>query len=395
VSVGQEPFKVLVSGNNLFNPKFISARGTEATDEYSNTIIESGTTYDSSIGITAKCKDPTSGTSSYFYMAFDSPYLEFYRDYTIIADVIVNNNYGATTSSTYNQIWFRPTDGTNIDYAKVDVTSGKIAAYIPAINMLPSPTNPGKKWIQCLMQKKDITLKNIMLLPGDYRNNIPKYEDYKGQVLTVEAKSTPENAYNKAGLAGVPVKSGGNYTDESGQNWIANYIDFNKGKCYKRVVERYIPCVGWDWSSTADDGDYIFNLQTGWKYGGYSNVLSDYFSSESISYEEFLNSNFAIFLDKTSNGYFSIYIKAPFASIEELEAFLNTNKPKMVFIDHKTEVTSLSNTELEQYKALTSYYPTTRVINSEDAHIEVEYVADTKNYIDNKFAELTALTLEG
>lgn len=381
VSIGAEPFNVLVAGNNLFNPKFISARGTEATDENSNTIIESGTTYDSSIGITAKCKDPTSGTSSYFYMVFESPYLEFYRDYTIIADVIVNNNYGSPTSSTYNQIWFRPTDGTNIDTAKVDVTSGKIAAYIPAENMLPSPTNPGNMWIQCLMQKKDITLKNIMLLPGDHRNNIPKYEDYKGQVLTIEAKKTLGNADNIAGLVGIPVKSGGNYTDESGQSWIANTIDFNKGKCYRRVIARRLPWTGWVWSHVDDDGDYIFRNETEWPYGGYSDVLNNYFSSLSIS--------------ENSNGCVDILIKAPFVSTSELEEFITTNRPYVYYAHSSDSPTTLKTAELEQYKALTSYYPTTRVINSVDAHMEVEYVADTKNYIDNKIAGLTALVLEG
>ena len=43
--------------------------------------------------------------------------------------------------------------------------------------------------------------------------------------------------------------------------------------------------------------------------------------------------------------------------------------------------------------ALATNYPTTSVIS--DIDLNLTYRADTKNYIDNKFAALTALTLEG
>lgn len=41
------------------------------------------------------------------------------------------------------------------------------------------------------------------------------------------------------GLPGVPVSSGGNYTDESGQQWICDEIDFGRG-VYVQRVDRYI-----------------------------------------------------------------------------------------------------------------------------------------------------------
>lgn len=54
--------------------------------------------------------------------------------------------------------------------------------------------------------------------------------------------------------------------------------------------------------------------------------------------------------------------------------------------------TNLTAEELEAYKALHTNYPNTTVINDAGAYMELDYVADTKNYIDNKFAELqTAL----
>ena len=53
------------------------------------------------------------------------------------------------------------------------------------------------------------------------------YEPYK-EVQTLTA-STPN------GLPGIPVSSGGNYTDENGQQWICDGIDFARGKYIKRI----------------------------------------------------------------------------------------------------------------------------------------------------------------
>lgn len=52
------------------------------------------------------------------------------------------------------------------------------------------------------------------------------YSPYTSQTLTVQ---TPN------GLPGIPVTSGGNYTDENGQQWICDEIDFKRGKYVQRI----------------------------------------------------------------------------------------------------------------------------------------------------------------
>ena len=55
--------------------------------------------------------------------------------------------------------------------------------------------------------------------------------------------------------------------------------------------------------------------------------------------------------------------------------------------------TSLSDEEIAAYKALHTNYPNTTIYNDEGAYTEVKYVADTKNYVDNKIAnEVAKLT---
>ena len=58
------------------------------------------------------------------------------------------------------------------------------------------------------------------------RNKITSYSPYREQLLTL---STPN------GLPGIPVTSGGNYTDQNGQQWICDEVDLEKGVKVQRV----------------------------------------------------------------------------------------------------------------------------------------------------------------
>ena len=54
----------------------------------------------------------------------------------------------------------------------------------------------------------------------------PDYEPYREQLLTLP---TPN------GLPGIPVTSGGNYTDQSGQQWVCDEVDLERGVRVQRV----------------------------------------------------------------------------------------------------------------------------------------------------------------
>ena len=59
-----------------------------------------------------------------------------------------------------------------------------------------------------------------------YGSKMLTYEPYHEQVITVQISG---------GLNGIPVSSGGNYTDADGQQWVCDEIDFTQGKRIKRV----------------------------------------------------------------------------------------------------------------------------------------------------------------
>ena len=56
----------------------------------------------------------------------------------------------------------------------------------------------------------------------------PDYEPYREQLLTLP---TP------TGLPGIPVTSGGNYTDQQGQQWVCDEVDLERGVKVQRIYE--------------------------------------------------------------------------------------------------------------------------------------------------------------
>ena len=64
------------------------------------------------------------------------------------------------------------------------------------------------------------------------------------------------------------------------------------------------------------------------------------------------------------------------------------NGSKMLLIREEPVETPLTDDEIQAYKALHTYKPVTNIFNDAEAHMAVKYTADTKNYIDNKFAAL-------
>ena len=58
------------------------------------------------------------------------------------------------------------------------------------------------------------------------RNKITTYSPYREQLLTLP---TPN------GLPGIPVTSGGNYTDQNGQQWVCDEVDLERGVKVQRI----------------------------------------------------------------------------------------------------------------------------------------------------------------
>lgn len=206
--------------------------------------------------------------------------------------------------------------------------------------------------------------------------------DADAQALTV---STPN------GLPGIPVTSGGNYTDETGQQWVADEVDFKKGVYVQRVGK-----VTFD--GNEDEQWKSYNDET---YNGFFTIMSDMNPSDfNPGYcnilpveENVIGSNPGIWLGSTSYTFTSnrIYMHnmnpVYATNLTEWGTWLQSH-PATVYYPLATPVeTPLSQAELSTYAGLHTNYPTTTVVNDEGVYMALNYAADTETYIANNYVD--------
>ena len=213
-------------------------------------------------------------------------------------------------------------------------------------------------------ETRAIEVTNIMLNAG---NTELIYEPYKTPQSIV--LSTPN------GLPGIPVTSGGNYTDADGQQWVCDEIDLARGKYVQRVGTETIN-GGYNLSETPDFPGRFLQHNAGftnsYKNGGYKSVCN-------IA----LWHGWGVGKDDTAwvfavspPGY---YLNPPTASgittADELNAFLNSlGFPLVLAGQLETPIeTDLPAEEIAAYKALHTYSPATTVSNDADAWMKVGY----------------------
>lgn len=191
------------------------------------------------------------------------------------------------------------------------------------------------------------------------------------------------------GLPGIPVTKDGNYTDADGQQWVCDEIDLERGKYVQRVVIENIS-GGWSLKETSDrPGRFIrTGLSNKYANGGIIALCNI------ASWKNWGSSNgddrYVFALSMTT-----FYISPPSdisMTADELNAKLNALKDPVVILGQLATPIErdLTPEEIAAYKALRTYGPTTVVSNDAGVHMEVTYVADTKNYIRNLEQRLSA-----
>lgn len=188
------------------------------------------------------------------------------------------------------------------------------------------------------------------------------------------------------GLFGIPVTSGGNYTDANGQQWICDEIDFARGVLITRVAAETI------------SGAHTFKETEDWA-GRF--VCDRFIGKNCKSGTAYAMSNFAKWRPwgTSDNGEtcFAIsvrnlyYTPATTMTADEVTALfaemIASETPPVIISQLETPIeTPLSEDELAAYDALHTYRDNTTVTNDAGAYMELEYVMDAKKYIDSLIA---------
>lgn len=208
------------------------------------------------------------------------------------------------------------------------------------------------------------------------------FEPYKPeQTITIP---TPN------GLPGVPTASGGNYTDDNGQQWVCDEIDLARGMYLRRIEKK------------------VLNGSESWKSGGsYCSITigeKGTYVEKAILCDKFVlgdirsaTTDIGITVQKSSA--FSADVISLRTDVDSnsnpvsLIAWLADNNLTVYCALAEPIEIPLAEEELDAYRAVHTNKPNTVVSNDEGAGMEVSYAADTKLYIDNKFAELSAAIL--
>lgn len=195
------------------------------------------------------------------------------------------------------------------------------------------------------------------------------YSPYREQLLTLP---TP------TGLPGIPVTSGGNYTDQSGQQWVCDEVDLERGVKVQRVKIL-------DIDNTLSNG----SINSYWYAARFLSDSSLNNATVQAS-KAIMCQKFPVVsqLDETKYSYpivapyghanaVELRFRAPEALYATIKDFQQTIVGTKVYYPLATPIeTPLTPSEIAAYKALTAYGPDTVVQAGDGAGIKLEYQRD-------------------
>ena len=235
----------------------------------------------------------------------------------------------------------------------------------------------------CFVVKKgtnyDLNGINVQLELG---STATAYEPYHEQTLTLQ---TPN------GLPGIPVTSGGNYTDPTGQQWVCDEVDLERG-----VMVQRIKCSKFSDSaifSREETSTGIVRFRT--NVGGVMDAHKGHSTSSAMCSDLAMGSKGSTYgtlnVFTIANGYFYISIEN-ITTLNELRQYLQQSPMTLNAILATPIETPLTPAELAAYKALTTYAPNTVAQASDGAGLRLDYQRDVNIVIKNLEDAIASMT---
>ena len=215
--------------------------------------------------------------------------------------------------------------------------------------------------------KANITISNIQI---EVNNTATDYENCNANQISVDCTLCKVN--NIADTLTINTDGTGYIT----QNLLYEKISSGQSQSNHN----------WQYSTTSlrfyrNDTRYKANVGT-------PNILCSHFEVKDNERDTTLDNTIG-FTSSTGTG-IAIRMLQFDGDISAFKNWLDSNEVYVLVPLKKTIVTELSKEQVDKILSLYTYYPNTTIIA--DCDCQVEYVADTKSYIDNKFNELaTAL----
>ena len=210
--------------------------------------------------------------------------------------------------------------------------------------------------------------------------------DNGGVTVTIAGKKDSQNLFIETpnGLLGIPVSTGGNYTDENGQQWVCDEIDLERGVYIQRVRKVvYDGSSDETWANNGTEDNRCFTVWTSDAAVGTNLSLCDKFENVVSAWHSSYATRYGIYADHQSIT--AKYFRPPDESARTLEtwkAWLVEHPITLIYVLANHIETPLSE-EIATYKALRTYRDGTTITNDASAYMEMEYAMDTRRYIDS------------
>lgn len=227
----------------------------------------------------------------------------------------------------------------------------------------------------------DMASENVCLT---WNASSPDYEPYREQLLTLP---TPN------GLPGIPVTSGGNYTDQNGQQWICDEVDLERGVKVQRVTTIvFSDGTKFTLRTTSTSTKFRFSTAAdGLKTANLTTADSSAFCSALALGKQ--GSTWTIPNTFTIDADGRLYVRFEnINSLYELQQYLQRTPMSLTAILATPIETPLSPAEIAAYKALTAYAPDTVVQASDGAGIKLDYQRDVNLVVKNLEDAIASMT---
>ena len=195
-------------------------------------------------------------------------------------------------------------------------------------------------------------------------------------------------------LRGIPVTSGGTYTDDSGQQWIADYIyrrqTDGKWRLWRNCGR--VEYIGGDDENWTYEGAY-FRFTTS---SGVSNALvvdgrSMVICNRGLYHQSGFGTGYA-FIAGGPRFYYSP--DSGMDSVDGFKTWLQSNPLEVVYQLATPTVEELPTDVQTELNGLMTYNLHTDMWNNDGAFMNLKYVADTKTWINKKIAGISTAMIE-
>ena len=207
------------------------------------------------------------------------------------------------------------------------------------------------------------------LLQVEEAMEVTDYEPYRiPQTFTITSPTS---------LPGIPVLSGGNYTDPTGQQWLCDEVDLERGVYVQRINELAFDQLSFSYEKTPVNHNDTFIASIDEQLSGTEtgHAMCQYAFFDGVSYELAMQEDCRCCVWRNN---VTIQFRDS-VGVNTLEAFaewlISHPKASMSYVLATPIETPLSETDLTAYRALTTYGPTT-IVETDGAGMKLDYQQD-------------------